>query len=364
MSFYMPTKVIYQKDGLLKNRDMLRTLGERFLVITGKSSKRNGSLDDVLDVLDGKYVYIYDETPENPPLEILKPIANKYDDADVVIGLGGGSPMDTAKALAVLIENKNLEPIELYNKEKYSRAKPIVCIPTTAGTGSEVTQYSVLTVEGKKRGFSHDCIFPTLSFVDYKYTMTLGKDLTISTALDALSHAIEGFLSLKSTPFSDIMAIEAIKLIKEFLPRLLDDPENEFFRERIIFASTLAGMVIAQTGTTIAHALGYPLTTDKGIKHGLATAVFLPFEIREAKYETKSNVREKALQVLKIFDGSLEEFYNILGLNLNITFSDEEINNWAFATSKAPHISSTPGTYNSETLMNAYREILEKYCNK
>ncbi|MFN3691592.1 MAG: iron-containing alcohol dehydrogenase family protein [Fervidobacterium sp.] len=362
MSFHMPTKVIYQKDGVLKNRDTLRTLGERFLVITGKSSKRNGSLDDILDALEGKYVYIYDETPENPPLDILKPIANKYDDADVVIGLGGGSPMDTAKAVAVLIENKNLDPIDLYNKEKYSQAKPIVCIPTTAGTGSEVTQYSVLTVDGKKRGFSHECIFPTLSFVDYKYTMTLERDLTISTALDALSHATEGFLSFKSTPFSDVMAIEAIKLIKEFLPRLLDDPENEFFRERIMFASTLSGMVIAQTGTTIAHALGYSLTTDKGVKHGLATAVFLPFEIREAKYETRNNVKERALEVLKIFDGSLEKFYNILGLHLCITFSDEEISNWARATSKASHIVSTPGTYNVEKLIDAYREVLEKYC--
>jgi len=117
-------------------------------------------------------------------------------------------------------------------------------------------------------------VFPKISFVDYKYTFTLSESLTLSTALDALSHAVEGFLSTRATPFSDMIAIESVKIIKEYLPKLMSDLANEFYRERMMFASTLAGMVIAQTGTTVAHALGYSLTTDKGVKHGLATAVF------------------------------------------------------------------------------------------
>lgn len=367
MGFHMPTKVIYQKDCVLKNRELIRNLGEHFLVVTGKSSKKNGSLEDLLDALEGKETYIYDETPENPPLDIIKPIAQKYGNADVVIGLGGGSPMDTAKAVAILLENKELDPIDLYNKEKYKRARPIVCIPTTAGTGSEVTQYSVLTVDGKKRGFSHECIFPTYAFVDYKYTLTLNRELTLSTALDALSHAVEGYISLKATQFSDVLALNSINLIKEYLPRLLDDLENEFYRERIIFASTLAGIVIAQTGTTIAHALGYPLTTDKGVKHGIATAVFLPFELQEAKIEANNNtkdVKEKVDQVLKIFEGSLESFYRLLNIYMDIDFSDEEIDNWAFMASKASHISATPGTYTLEKFVSAYKKVLKTYCQR
>ncbi len=357
MSFFMPTKVLYGKDIILKNRELIRDLGENFLIISGKSSQKNGSLDDVLDALEGKNVQIYDETPENPPTDIIKPIAQKNYDADVVIGLGGGSPMDAAKAVAVLIENHLLSAEDLYDKTKYSRAKTIVCIPTTAGSGSEVTQYSVLTFNGKKRGFSHECVFPKISFVDYKYTMTLGKNLTISTALDALSHAMEGYISLKSTPFSDTLAIESMKIIKEYLPKLLDDPENEFYRERIMFASTLAGMVIAQTGTTIAHALGYNLTTDKDVKHGLATAVFLPFELREAS----KFVKEKVDTVFKIFDGSLYEFFALLGVRLYIIISDEEINRWANIVSTASHIASTPGTYDLEKIKLAYEEVREKF---
>ncbi|WP_448374467.1 iron-containing alcohol dehydrogenase family protein [Fervidobacterium sp.] len=354
MGFFMPTKVLYGQDIVIKNREIFQSLGDKFLIVTGKSSKVNGSLDDVLDVLDGKHVYIFDETPENPALEIISGIAESYSDVDVVIGLGGGSPMDTAKAVAVILENPQLNVEELYDKTKYNSAKPIICIPTTAGTGSEVTQYSVLTVNGRKKGFSHDCIFPKISFVDYKYTMTLNRELTLSTALDALSHAMEGYLSLKATPFSDAFSMESMKIIKTILPRLLDDPENEYYRERIAFASTLAGMVIAQTGTTIAHALGYPLTTEKGVKHGLATAIFLPYEVKIAKRYEYTKVDD----ILSLFEGSLHDFFRSLNVNLGVTITDEEINLWAKIVSSASHLAVTPGKYDFETIKEAYKETL------
>lgn len=357
MGFYMPTKVLYGRDIVSKNRELIQSLGDTYLIVSGKSSKKNGSLDDTLDVLDGKHYYIFDETPENPPLEIVEFIARKYSDADVVIGLGGGSPMDTAKAVAVLLENPSLKPEELYEKDKYGSAKPIICIPTTAGTGSEVTQYSVLTVNGRKKGFSHECIFPKIALIDYKYTVTLNKELTISTALDALSHAVEGYISRKATPFSDALALESIRTINSYLPKLLDDPDNEYYRERIMFSSTLAGMVIAQTGTTIAHALGYSLTTEKGVKHGLATAVFLPYELKVAKVE----VKEKVDEILRIFNGSLEEFYELLGVSLSVEISDEDIENWSKIVSNASHIAVTPGKYDLEEIKHAYIEIKEKY---
>lgn len=357
MNFFMPTKVVYGKGAVLKNREVLRSLGENFLVITGKSSRRNGSLEDVLEALEGKYVQVYDDTPENPPIELIPEICFKFTDIDVVIGLGGGSPMDTAKAVAVLLNNPQLDVRDLYDATKYSNAKKIVCIPTTAGTGSEVTQFSVLIVDGRKKGFSNDkCTFPTISFVDYSYTVTMGKELTISTALDVLSHAIEGYISLNSTPLTDVLAMESMKNIKEFLPKLLDDPESEYYRERIMLASMMAGIVIAQTSTTVAHALGYNLTTDKGIKHGLATAVFLPFELRNAN-------TEKAEIVKELFDGSLYRFYEDLGITLDIHISDEEIEKWTKNTSTASHIKSTPGSYDSSVLAEAFKEVRNVFCS-
>jgi len=358
MGFFMPTKVLYGKDIVLRNRELFQSLGETFLIITGKSSRKNGGLDDVLDVLEGKHVYIYDETPENPPMEVVEEISERFEDVDIVIGLGGGSPMDTAKAVAVLVENKHLKPEDLYNKSKYQSAKPIICIPTTAGTGSEVTQYSVLTVNGRKRGFSHECVFPKISFIDYKYTLTLNESLTLSTALDALSHAVEGFLSTKATPFSDMLAIESVKIIKEYLPRLMSDLTNEFYRERMMFASTLAGMVIAQTGTTIAHALGYSLTTDKGVKHGLATAIFLPYELKIAK----KHGCQKANIIIDMFDGSMYEFYRLLNVRLDTLITDDDIYSWASIVINASHLSVTPGKYDLETIVEAYKEVRERFC--
>ncbi|ODN30111.1 iron-containing alcohol dehydrogenase family protein [Fervidobacterium thailandense] len=355
MGFYMPTKVLYGKDVVLKNRELIQSLGERFLIVTGKSSKKNGSLDDVLDVLDGKHVTVYDETPENPPTTVVEEIAKMFTDVDVVVGVGGGSPMDTAKAVAVLLENPSLTAQDLYDTGKYTRAKPIICVPTTAGTGSEVTQYSVLILNGRKRGFSHECIFPKIAFVDYKYTLTASEELTLSTALDALSHAVEGFISLRATPFSDVLAVESVKLIKEFLPKVLNDPENEFYRERLMFASTLAGMVIAQTGTTIAHALGYSLTTEKNVKHGLATAVFLPFELKVANNEKSKFINE-------LFDGSIMNFYEQVGVKLPVAFSDEEIETWANIVLSASHLKVTPGEYTLERIKEAYEFVRSNFC--
>lgn len=360
MSFYLPTRVLFGKDAVLSSRELLQSMGESYLVITGKSSRKNGSLDDLLDALEGKRVEVFDGTPENPSVEFVESFAKEYlgeGSFDVVVGLGGGSPMDAAKAIAVLLENPELTGLDLYDTTKYGKAKPVVCVPTTAGTGSEVTQYSVLTLNNWKKGFSHECVFPKVALVDYKYTLSMDEELTLSTALDALSHAVEGYISLRSTPFAEVLALEAVRLIKEYLPKVLDDPENEYYRERISFASTLAGMVIAQTGTTVGHALGYSLTVEKGVKHGLATGVFLPFELDVAR----EVMGEKVDAILRIFGGSLRSFYRDLGVRMQITITDEEIERWSKMVLGASHLKSTPGTYSEEGLKIAYEEVRSEY---
>lgn len=363
MSFFLPTRVLFGEDVVLKHRTLLSELGESFLVITGRSSRRNGSLEDLLDALEGKSVTVFDETPENPSVDFVKAICDKFRALgrfDVVVGLGGGSPMDTAKAVAVLLENVELDASDLYDATKYRCAKPIVCVPTTAGTGSEVTQYSVLTVKGWKRGFAHECVFPTLALVDPKYTLTGDEELTLSTALDALSHAVEGFISTRSTPFADLLALDSVKLIVQYLPKALEDPLNKTYREKLSLASSLAGMVIAQTGTTIGHALGYSLTVEKGVKHGLATAVFLPFELDEARY----HVPEKVETLHNIFGGSLRRFFRELNLKIEVQILDEEIGRWSNLVIAASHLRSTPGNYDVEKIRRAYEEVRVEYASK
>ncbi len=357
--FFLPTNVIFGKSAIKENGNLIAELGENFLVVTGKSSAKNGSLDDLLNVLKDKKVYIFNETPENPPIEIVDKVVNEYRDKniDCVIGLGGGSPMDLSKAIAVLLKNLELPAEKLYDQTSYESALPIVCIPTTSGTGSEVTQYSVLTVNGTKKGFGNPkCTFPILAFVDPKYTVDLPKDLTISTALDALSHAIEGYISKKSNEFSDLFALKSIEIIAEYLPKVLSDLQNYEYREKLSLASVYGGITIAQTGTAIGHALGYPLTTYKNIRHGSATAVFLPFELEQVRTE----VGDKVKDIENIFGGSLDKFYNSIGFKIQLSITEKEIEDWSILTSKATHIAVTPGSWTIDVIRNAYK-FISKY---
>ncbi|SHE36645.1 alcohol dehydrogenase [Marinitoga hydrogenitolerans DSM 16785] len=361
MQFYMPTKLYYGNDIISQHKEEM-ILGEKAIIVTGRNSaKITGALDDVLSVLkDFNVPYIhYDEIGENPTYEMVlkgKELAIK-NECDFVIAIGGGSPMDAGKAIAVLAANPDLSPDNLFDMNNYDVALPIVTIPTTAGTGSEVTEYAVLTKpNGRKSGFKSDLIFPDVSYLDSKYMVKMNKSLTITTAVDALSHAVEGILSKKSTTISNILAREAITLIYNYLPQTLENPENIEFREKLAIASTLAGMVIAQTGTILPHAMGYRITIHKKIRHGQATALFLPLIADEVKRFNP----EKTKIIEKIF-GSLEEFEKFLKkigvYDLKIEFSEEELELYSDEIMSSSHIKNTPGEYNKDKIKEMYKKI-------
>ncbi|MBA7713672.1 Long-chain-alcohol dehydrogenase 1 [subsurface metagenome] len=156
----------------------------------------------------------------------------------------------------------------------------MIAIPTTAGTGSEVTPYAVFTTtDGKhqKKIMADDFIFPKVALVDPELTLSLPSLVTADTGIDALSHAIEGLISNSSQPLSDYLALEAIKLLSTHLPEVASNPQDIEIRGRILYASLLAGMVIAQTGAIIVHGMSYRLTTDLNLPHGRACAILLPW---------------------------------------------------------------------------------------
>ncbi|ABR31721.1 alcohol dehydrogenase [Thermosipho melanesiensis] len=353
MKFYLPTKIFFE-DNYIQSIDEIKRLGDKFLIITGKSSKINKSLDELLKILNklNKKYEIFDETLENPPKEMINNIIERYGkNWDVIVGLGGGSPMDTAKAVAVLCKN-NISVEELYDSNKYNSAAKILCIPTTSGTGSEVTQYSVLTINNVKKGFKHDVIFPDVAILEPKYTLTLNKELTVSTALDALSHAIEAFLSLRANSFSDLYALKAIEIISLNLNNLVKDLGNYELRKKIMLASLYAGISIGITGTTIAHSLGYSLTTEKGIKHGLATAVFLPFEIEHSNSSKANKIKE----IL----GDPLEFLKSLNILIKFSVNEREIEAWSQRVLNSSHVKVTPGNYDFSKIKETYKWLLEK----
>lgn len=357
--YFMPTKVYFGEGCVAQGKDAFRALGKRALILTGKrSSKENGSLDDLTKALTEVNIVweLFDGVEENPTFSLVREIVSEYRESsfDFVVGLGGGSPMDTAKAVAVLLKNPELKVEDLYDASKYSEALPICAIATTAGTGSEVTQYSVLTDDdGFKRGFFHPVLtFPKVAFLDARYTLNLSEALTRSTGLDALSHAVEGFLSKRATPVSDVYAKQSIELIAENLPKVLKDPKDLRARENMLLASCLAGMVISQTSTTIAHALGYPLTTFKNVRHGEATAAFLDVIVEQAALEVPEKV-----EFIKAKVGDMSKFLESVGLKVKVPINDEEIALWTNRAKNARHVQWTRGNFTEELIRYLYERV-------
>ncbi len=279
-SFHMPTRVLAGRDCIAQNKQLL-ALGRHALIVTGRSSaKLSGALADVTAALRelGITWTVFDRITENPPLLCCCEggrVASAAG-ADFVIGIGGGSPLDAAKAIAAFAANPTPEPQDIYDPAKRTaRSLPILAIPTTAGTGSEVNPYAVLTLPDgtRKKTFTCEDSWPRAAFVDPKYTDSLPYATTVSTALDAFAHALESFLSPKSSAFSEAAALFAAERIWDVLSQY-PDAFTPDMRDSLSVASTAAGMAISVTGTGFPHPLGYSLTLLDGIPHGRACAAF------------------------------------------------------------------------------------------
>jgi len=282
INFFMPARVMMGKECVIENSGLFGKLGSKALIVTGReSAKLNGSEREIRAALEKEGIpyVIFDETESNPSVENVRKaadIARKHG-VDFVIGAGGGSSLDAAKGVAILAANK-LSDEDLFSGVFPAKPLPVAAVPTTSGTGSEVTQYAIMTwhtIKNKKSVASQE-IIPHLAFLDARYTETLPLNVTVNTALDALSHSLEGFMSVKATELSDLFAVESMRIIGQTLPRLIDASKIGFdTREKLLYASTLGGIVINHTGTTAVHALGYPLTYFRDIDHGRANALLL-----------------------------------------------------------------------------------------
>ncbi len=290
MKFYMPTVVYEESEAVWNHRSELAALGTKALIMTGRSSaKVNGSLDDVRKALDDQGIgyTIFSEVEENPSVETVERAAvqGRREKADFVIGIGGGSPMDAAKAAAFLIKHKNKGAGDLYDASLDSTAVPVAEVPTTCGTGSEVTGVSVLTRDnGRKKGSIPHKIFADIALIDGKYIMNAPLSVIRNTAVDALGHLLESGLNSARSEYSLMLVLEGLKYWKRIQyvvegTKVLD----EYAAENLMHASALAGMAIAQTGTTVPHGLSYTLTCELGMPHGVAVGYYLGSYLKEAE---------------------------------------------------------------------------------
>lgn len=311
MRFYIPTDIYVEKNCVANHRQDIINMGKRAFIVTGRhSAKRNGSLEDVLTVLTqaGISYDIFDGVEENPSVETVVKAAGigRTFQADYVIGIGGGSPLDAAKAISLLIANPQEDGSCLYESRKLNYL-PIVAIPTTCGTGSEATPVSVLTDHARqiKKSIPYK-IFPTLSLVDGKYLASAKKSLIVGTAVDALAHMVESYLNSKSNLYNRVFPEYGLKLWAKNKEALRsEEPLSESQYELLMLASTIAGMAITHTGTGLPHGMSYDLTYHYHIPHGPACGYFLGAYMEVCSGPCPEDVR-RILDWLDMKD--LEEF--------------------------------------------------------
>ena len=278
MQLYMPTKIYSEKACVLAHGKELRTLGSKAMIVTGKTSAvKTGALADVLQALGETPYVIFDKIEENPSIETALQaqeiaVAEK---ADFFIGIGGGSAMDAAKAISLLAKNAPKGEEILYDP-RLLPYYPVVCVPTTCGTGSEATPYAILTIHKKqtKKSISHR-IYPEIALLDHKYLRSLPRHILVNTCVDALAHLLESYLNTNSNELNRVYSREGLLLWRTFRERLLEDNVTEEDYRVMLHASMLAGLAITHTGTSLPHGLSYAVTYHLGIPHGKAVGMFL-----------------------------------------------------------------------------------------
>jgi alcohol dehydrogenase len=254
----------------------------RPLVVLDRALGQSGLREKLSALLGAAKIdfVLFDKTEPEPPLELVDEgaaLAVKKK-CDGVVGIGGGSAMDLAKAIAVVAANKGKAEAFLGLNKVPGPGLPKIMIPTTAGTGSEVTFTAVFIRKKlkKKEGMNSPYLYPELALLDPELTLTLPAQPTAATGIDALCHAIESYTSVNASPMSELLSLEAIRLIGENLRTAVHDGTNLAAREAMLLGSLYAGLGLANAGVTAVHSLSYPLGGKYGVSHGLANTIMLP----------------------------------------------------------------------------------------
>lgn len=276
-------KIVFGNGSLLELPGHIRDLGGKNpLIVMDQNLAKTGLQEKITGLLasEGFKFVVFNKVEPEPRIELADDgaaLAQKKK-CDIVIGVGGGSAMDVAKAIAVIAANKG-KAVDFLGLNKVPKSGlPKIMIPTTAGTGSEVTFTAVFVRKNlqKKEGMNSPHLYPELALLDPELTLSLPPAPTAQTGLDALCHAIESYTSINANPMSEMFSLEAIALIAENLRTCVHDGRNIAARERMLLGSLYAGIGLANAGVTAVHSLSYPLGGKYGVGHGLANTIMLP----------------------------------------------------------------------------------------
>ena len=312
-NFHSTASLIFGNETAVNSTDqILNLLGKNIFVITDERLTELGLYDKTIKKLQSySNINIFNKVESDPSKSTLLKAFDEAADfkSTGVLGFGGGSSMDVAKLISLLLgSNQNIDTIWGVNNAKGPRI-PLVLIPTTAGTGSEVTPISIITMDDKeKKGVSSKLILPDLAILDPLLTINLPPNITASTGIDAMVHAIEAYTSINpnNNPISKMLSIEALKFLGSSIKTAVFDGHNINARSNMLFGSMLAGKAFANSPVAAVHALAYPIGGLFNISHGLSNSLVLPsvMKFNSINKKTKKNYANLAPFVFKDLDNS------------------------------------------------------------
>lgn len=278
--FVIPNHTVVGTNVLGEAAPLLKKMGNKAFIVTGKHVAVSDMMKQLTALLDenGLDCVIFDGITGEPTDTMIEKGVEmlKSSGCDFIIGIGGGSPLDSAKAIAAMAVNEG--SIADYNgKEITGEILPLAAIPTTAGTGSEATKFTVITdsEKGIKMLLKGDVLVPKLAIVDSSFTVGAPKSVTSATGLDALTHAVEAYTSRKAFSMTDTLAVSAVKRIMKYLPIAYREPDNSLAREQMSIAALEAGICINNSSVTIVHGMSRPIGALFHVPHGMSNAMLL-----------------------------------------------------------------------------------------
>lgn len=278
--FKTPEYTLIGSKALEEAKPYLKKCGKKALIVTGKHVVLSDMMEELKKALEeiGIAYFVFDGITGEPTNVMIDEgiAAYKENGCDFCIGIGGGSPLDSAKAIAAMITNEG--KIADYNGKVIEKPiPPVVAIPTTAGTGSEATQFTVITDVEKdiKMLLKGGYLVPKIAIVDPAYTYSAPKSITAATGMDALTHAIEAYTSRKALPVTDTLAVSAVKRIMKYLPAAYKDGSDEKARYEMSVASYEAGICINNSTVTLVHGMSRPIGALFHVAHGISNAMLL-----------------------------------------------------------------------------------------
>lgn len=379
-SFYVPTQLFFGTGSFQRAGELTAGLGHRALLVTSRSAMdRLGYTQQLMDDFERHSVAVtrYSGFRLSPTTDDVDRGATMARDhrADVIVALGGGSVLDCTKAIAGIATTARPAVDFLYRRAQVeSNALPTVCIPTTAGTGSELNRSAIIADNDRcfKDGLRSDYLFPRYALVDPSLTWSVPRLVTAQTGFDTLAHAIESYVSPKASPINDDLAIRAMRIVCKYLPLALEQPNDEEARERLAYASTTMGINLACVGTCFPHRADKSLCALRPeIAHGQSVALFYPYWIRSSYHGNPRRFADIAAILRPDVAGRAEEvaaglchqivadFIHSIGLKLRLRdfdISEHDIPN--LVAGVAGDLTVNPVPIRRDALERVFHEVL------